>query len=96
MIYKYYVVSVDTTPDLCHSDQLTFNLRYVSKKCKVFKRFVKFMKILGHGAEYLSTVILKTFADLGFAIDDCRGQTYDKASIMAEAYSGLQKTYSRK
>ena len=44
---KYYSISVDSTPDIAHTDQLTVILRYVLQDCPV-ERFVKFLLIHGH------------------------------------------------
>jgi len=44
---KYYSISIDSTPDLCHVDQLTFIVRFV-KDGKPIKRFLQFFLIKEH------------------------------------------------
>ena len=41
---KYFSLSVDSTPDLCHVDQLTVIVRYVNKQshCNIQERFLLF------------------------------------------------------
>ena len=90
-VSKYYSISVDSTPDLSHIDQLTFILRYVTREGSPVERFVKFIEIHGHGAEYLASTVLDTLRDNEISIMDCRGQTYDNASNMAGKYTGLQQ-----
>jgi Domain of unknown function (DUF4371)/hAT family C-terminal dimerisation region len=86
---KYYSISVDSTPDLSHCDQLTFTIRYV-KNAEPVERFLQFIPIFGHGAENLCDVIIQFLQDNGISLLDCRGQAYDNASNMAGKYSGVQ------
>ncbi|CAK1592211.1 unnamed protein product [Parnassius mnemosyne] len=86
---KYYSFSVDSTPDITHLDQLTFTVRYVTDQGPI-ERFLMFVPIGGHNAEYLTEVVVKFFKDNDIDINDCRGQSYDNASNMSGRYSGLQ------
>ncbi|CAK1592764.1 unnamed protein product [Parnassius mnemosyne] len=86
---KYYSFSVDSTPDIAHLDQLTFTVRYVTDQGPI-ERFLMFVPIEGHNAEYLTEVVVKFFKDNDIDINDCRGQSYDNASNMSGRYSGLQ------
>ena len=86
---KYYSISVDSTPDVSHVDQLTFTVRYVKDSDPV-ERFLQFIPVHSHGAENLADVVVKFLQDNGIPLSDCRGQTYDNASNMAGRYSGLQ------
>jgi len=61
---KYFAISVDSTPDLAHIDQLTFTVRYVNNGEPV-ERFLDFIPIFGHGSEYLATVVLKNLEHYG-------------------------------
>lgn len=92
---KYYSISVDSTPDLSHVDQLTFTVRYV-KDAAPIERFLQFVPIHGHGAEHLEKVVLNFLQENNISISDCRGQSYDNASNMAGQYSGLQKRINDK
>lgn len=87
---KYYAISVDSTPDIAHADQLTFIVRYVLPDGKPVERFIRFIEIHGHGAENMSAVVTKILEELGLDISNLRGQSYDNASNMSGIYSGLQ------
>lgn len=86
---RYFSIIVDSTPDVSHSDQLCFILRYV-KDGKSIERFLGFIKIEKHTAEYLENVVLEKVNKLGLEIKNCRGQSYDNASNMSGKYNGLQ------
>jgi Domain of unknown function (DUF4371) len=88
---KYYGISVDSTPDLSHVDQLTFIVRYVQESGTVCERFIKFVEIAGHTAEYLANTVREILNDLAVDISDCRSLSTDNASNMSGQYSGLQQ-----
>ncbi|XP_046737114.1 zinc finger MYM-type protein 1-like [Diprion similis] len=69
---KYYSISVDSTPDLSHIDQLTFIVRYVKDGVPV-ERFIQFLPIKEHKAEYLAETVLRLLENYGVSIKDCRG-----------------------
>jgi hypothetical protein len=86
---KYYSISVDSTPDLSHVDQLNFIVRFV-KDGKPIERFLVFWPIEEHKAQYMADTGLNFLENLKIPIKNCRGQSYDNAANMAEKYSGLQ------
>lgn len=86
---KYYSISIDSTPDVSHVDQLTFIIRYC-KNGKSVERFLKFIPIYGHDAENLCEVVIKFLNENDISISNCRGQSYDNAANMAGRYNGLQ------
>ena len=47
MTAKYYSISVDSTPDISHSDKLCCIFRYVLDSQPV-ERFVQFIEMKGH------------------------------------------------
>ena len=55
---KYFSIIVDSTPDLCHVDQLTFIFRFVSKKGKTVERFLAFEPIHSHTGKSLDRATL--------------------------------------
>ena len=78
---KYYSVTVDSTPDVTHVDQLTFITRYVQDDGTVVERFLKFIDSNGqHDAESITNHILRTLMEYDINLDNCRGQSYDNAS----------------
>ncbi|XP_045025610.1 zinc finger MYM-type protein 1-like [Daphnia magna] len=86
---KYYTISVDSTPDLCHIDQLSFTVRYVFSD-EPAERFLKFVPITAHNSAYLAETVLEFLKNHGLDIKNCRGQSYDNASNMSGQYTGLQ------
>lgn len=86
---KYYSISLDSTPDISHVDQLTLIVRYVLPSGPV-ERFVKFLDMEGHTAEQLAYSLLNFLKENDIDIKDCRGQSYDNASNMSGKYRGLQ------
>ncbi|KAL4126405.1 hypothetical protein QTP88_010627 [Uroleucon formosanum] len=87
---KYFSISVDSTSDVSHTDQLTFIIRYVLESGEPVERFLKFIQLPGHKSSIMETIILDTLLSLGLDINDCRGQSYDNAANMSGAYTGLQ------
>ncbi|CAH0559508.1 unnamed protein product [Brassicogethes aeneus] len=90
---KYYSISVDSTPDVTHNDQLTLILRYCNKKGFPVERFVGFYKNSGHGAQELEETVINMLKSLNLDIKNCRGQSYDNASNMSASATQLQQIY---
>ena len=81
---KYFSLSVDSTPDISHSDQLTVVMRCVGKSDhKVIERFLNFIPIASHTGEALANILLKFFKQVGIDAANIRGQSYDNASNMS-------------
>lgn len=89
-VAKYFSISVDSTPDVTHTDQLTFIMRHVTPDGCITVRFIKFLPIQGHTGESLCQSVLGVLQDMGIDIGNCRGQCYDNAANMSGVYSGLQ------
>jgi hypothetical protein len=86
-----YSVSVDSTPDLSHVDQLTVIIRYVNKKYEAVERFPTFMQIdKSHIVQNLADSLISYLTTEAIDITNCRGQSYDNASNMSGRYSGMQ------
>jgi hypothetical protein len=85
---KYFSISVDSTPDVTHIDQLTFIVRYVQNAVPK-ERFLQFIPIHGHKADRLADVT-SFLKDNNISLMNCRGQSYDNAANMPGHYSGLQ------
>ncbi|XP_040210939.1 zinc finger MYM-type protein 1-like [Rana temporaria] len=79
---KYYSVSVDSSEDYSHTDQLTVIFRYLEGKQPV-ERFVTFLPSTGHKGEEMANALLKFLNNVGLSIQECRGQSYDNASNMS-------------
>ena len=87
---KYYSFSIDSTPDISHTDQLTFTVRYVHEDGMPTERFLKFEEIHSHTGLNLFKTIIEALKDFKLDLKDCRGQSYDNASNMSGKYSGVQ------
>lgn len=87
---KFFSIILDSTPDISHTDQLTFVVRYVSSDCEPIERFLTFIPIQDHSSEHLEETVVKYLESIELNIADCRGQSFDNASNMAGKYSGLQ------
>jgi hypothetical protein len=86
---KYFSVSVDSTPDISHIDQLTCILQYVLPSGPV-ERFLTFLDMDGHSGQELAESLLKFLEKHGIDVADCRRQSYDNASNMSGKYNGMQ------
>ena len=66
---KYFSLSVDSTPDIAHSDQLTVVTCCVGKSDhKVIERFLNFIPIASHTGEALANIVLKFFEQVGIDV----------------------------
>ena len=86
---RYYSVSLDSTPDESHVDQLTLVFRYM-EKTKPVERFVKFLPNQGHKAQDMFDGLVEFLNAHAIDIKHCRGQSYDNAAAMSGRYNGLQ------
>lgn len=86
----YYSISVNSTPDLSHIDQLTFVIRYVDKTSIPQEHSLKFIPHCGHTGEKLADAVINTLNKFELDIKNCRGQSYDNARNMSGIYTGLQ------
>ena len=86
---KYYSVSLDSTPDVSHVDQLTCIFCFVLPSGPV-ERFVKFLNMEAHSGEQLAQSPTNFLQEYDINIKDCRGQTFDNASNMSGKYAGMQ------
>ena len=59
---KYFFISADSTPDITHTDQLPFTIRYVLPSGQV-ERFLAFVPISTHTGEYIADTILNFFEE---------------------------------
>lgn len=87
---KYFSITVDSTPDISHTDHLTVVLRYVSSIGEVAERFLTFIPIVSHKGEELAATILIFLNQYNIDIKNARGQSYDNAANMSGCYNGLQ------
>ena len=88
---KYYSLTVDSTPDVTHIEQLTFTIRYVQDDGTIVERFLKLIDSNGqHDAESTTNHILRTLTEYDINLDNCRGQSYNNASNLSGKYIEVQ------
>ena len=95
---KYFSIIFDNTPDISHQDQLSQTIRYVKiddqGKVEDKESFLDFIiiRLRGKTAEALTTAILYKLSRAGLQIENCRGQAYDNASVMAGVQQRIKET----
>ncbi|GBP77371.1 Zinc finger MYM-type protein 1 [Eumeta japonica] len=89
---RYYSLSVDSTPDLTHMDQLSVVIRYI-KGGQPVERFLIFIELeTHHTGDKLAKQTLQYLEEhCGLDFSKCRGQSYDNASNMSGRYNGMQQ-----
>lgn len=87
---KYFSISVDSTPDVSHTDQLTFIVRYVKQNGEPVERFLCFIPNAGHKSSELADTVFTILSKYKLDITNLRGQSYDNARNMSGKYTGLQ------
>lgn len=90
---KYFCIIFDSTSDISHKDQISLVLRYVKidgSNVSVIESFVDFIETKGKTAEMLTQLIVDKIQADGLDIQNCRGQAYDNAAVMAGVHSGVQ------
>ena len=97
---KYYGMMFDTTPDVSHNEQMSQVLRFVdvdneTKTAVIKEVFIDFIEIHEKSAERIAKEITSKLEQDNLDLNDCRGQTYDAATMSGKA-SGVQKLISQK
>ena len=90
---KYYSISIDSTPDIAHIDQLSIVIRYRRFDGQPVERFLAFIDIEKYEGKYLFETLKYFLDECGIKLEDCRGQTYDNASNISRTYSGVQARF---
>ncbi|XP_066958040.1 zinc finger MYM-type protein 1-like [Macrobrachium rosenbergii] len=86
---KCYSISLDSTPDEGHIDQLTLVIRYMEDTLPK-ERFLTFMDNRGHNGSDMATALFQFLEGHNIDLRDCRGQSYDNAGNMSGKYKGMQ------
>lgn len=91
---KYFGISIDSTLEIAHIDQLTIIIRYTTVgQGKVVERFLGVVPIEQHDGKYLFNVLNEMLQDNNIDISNCRSQSYDNARNMSGIYSGVQARF---
>ena len=96
----YYSIIVDGTPDVSHTEQITFILRYVHQNeeniWEIEERFLKLEDCEKKKGHDVAELICKVLEEQGIDLQNCRGQGYDNGSNMAGIYRGAQAVVLQK
>lgn len=87
---KYFSISVDSTPNISHVDQLSFIVRYVDPNGKPVEKFLCFLDHIGHKAEKMAEAIFSTIEKFDLNLKNLRGKSYNNSNNMTGIYCGLQ------
>ena len=81
----YFSLSVDSTPDCSHIDQLTVIVRYVSPvDNKPVERFLTFLELHDHTGAGMADLVIDYLVNVcGLDFSLCRGQSYDNVVNMS-------------
>ncbi|XP_068208426.1 zinc finger MYM-type protein 1-like [Palaemon carinicauda] len=94
---RYFSISVDSTPDITHTDQLTIIIRHVNMtNYEPVERFLTFIPISSHTGQNLADTLIQYLSEQNIDFTHCRGQTYDNASNMSGKYIGMQQILKNK
>ncbi|GIY52222.1 zinc finger MYM-type protein 1 [Caerostris extrusa] len=94
----YFSFSVDSTPGISHTDQLTLIIRYVSPEDGLpTDRFLTFLNLKDHSGKSITDLIFNYITtELEIDFRKCRGLSYDNAANMASKHNGMQQKHYRK
>ncbi|KAJ8665354.1 hypothetical protein QAD02_007016 [Eretmocerus hayati] len=85
-----YSISLDSTPDAGHIDQLALAIRYLENHEPV-ERFLTFLPNVGHKSVNICDAAVSFLVNRGkLRIKDCRGQSYDNAPATSGHLHGVQ------
>ncbi|XP_022160852.1 zinc finger MYM-type protein 1-like [Myzus persicae] len=90
---KYFSVILDCTPDVSHSEKMSFTIRFVDENngnLQVAEHFIGFREVSESTGESLTELLLKTLRENKLDIMNCRGQGYDNGANMKGHKKGVQ------
>ena len=94
---RYFSISVDSTPDITRTDQLTTSFRHVNMtNYEPVERFLTFINIFSHTGQSLADTLLQYLTKQRIYFNYCRGQTYNSAGNMSGKYIGMQRILKNK
>ena len=79
---KYYPIYVDSTSDISHTNQLTFNIRYVLGTAPV-ERLLCFIPMESHKRKDIEKIMFGFLRDNKIPFQSCRGQFNGNTSNMS-------------
>ncbi|KAL3851950.1 hypothetical protein ACJMK2_015640 [Sinanodonta woodiana] len=92
----YFSLSVDSTPDLSHVDQVSVVLRYFIDG-EPIELFLTVLELQSHTGEDMAKQVLQYLREVcNLNFSKCRGQSYDNAANMSGHYKGMQQFFFRR
>ncbi|XP_065662686.1 zinc finger MYM-type protein 1-like [Hydra vulgaris] len=89
----YFSIIVDETPDLSHTDQITFVLQIVrlgsDNQWIVKERFLKVENLEKKKGSDIAKLIIHVLDQSRIDLKSCRGQGYDNGANMSGVYKGV-------
>ncbi|GIY18804.1 zinc finger MYM-type protein 1 [Caerostris darwini] len=94
----YFSFSIDSIPDISHTDQLTLIIRYVSPEDGLpTERFLTFLELKDHSGESIADLVFNYITtELNIDFRKSRGQSYDNTANMNVRYNGMQQKITEK
>jgi len=95
----YLSILLDSTPDVSHSDQMAFVVRYVEveeSEAQVKESFLNFFSLPGKTAEEITDSIFNDIHANHLDVMMSRGQAHDSTSTMSGIHSGAQRKANEK
>ena len=86
---KYFSMSMDSTPDVSQTDQLSVIVRYVLFSGPI-EQCLKFLQLTSHKGKFMADLVLEVLNKSNIDVFNIRGQSYDNASNMSGTYKGIQ------
>ena len=87
---KYLSFSVDSTPDISHTDQLMFTVRYIQCNGEPIERFLKFVPISSHTGLHMFEIISSTFHFFNLVIVATIDYVLCNLSIFDISYTAIE------
>jgi len=87
---RYFSISIESTPNISHTDQLSFIICYVNVNGEPVERFLCFIDNIGHKSQEMMEAVIHIFKKYYLNTNYLRGQSYENASYISGAYTGLQ------
>ncbi|XP_026821587.1 zinc finger MYM-type protein 1-like [Rhopalosiphum maidis] len=78
---RYFSISIDSTPDISHTDQLSFIIHCVNVHGEPVERFLCFINNIGHKSQEMMEAVIHIFKKYNLNTNYLRGQSYDNTPL---------------
>ncbi|XP_065674053.1 uncharacterized protein LOC136090998 [Hydra vulgaris] len=90
----YVSITVDGTPDMSHTEQIIFVLRFIrlgsDNQWIVKERFLKVLNLEKKKSSDIAKLIINVLDQRQIDLKNCRGQGYNNRANMSGVYKGMQ------